>query len=264
MHSRRSADVHCKEWPERRGALIRLFEEMGRVKRSLYFFAGIIALTVAGADIENSLADNARIIKRVPTTHKIVALTFDDGPGKKTPEILAILREKHVSATFFVLGESVERFPQYVKDEIAAGHEIGNHGYSHTRLRRAGASTVEYEIGRTEALLAKVTDVKPHLFRPPGGLYNRTVLAEARKKDYTIVLWSVDSRDWASSGEGILRTILDNTRPGSIILLHDGLPVPTSVVLPTVIDRLREQGYEFVTVSELLNYYEVRPRYTTD
>jgi peptidoglycan/xylan/chitin deacetylase (PgdA/CDA1 family) len=230
----------------------------------VFFCTVLFALAIAGADIESKMAENALIIKKVPTTHKLVALTFDDGPGKKTPEILAILQDKQVKATFFVLGESVERFPQYVRDEIAAGHEVGNHGFSHAKLRNARPETVEYEIGRTEALLIKLTGEKPHLFRPPGGVYDRAVIAEARKKEYTIVLWSVDSRDWASSGEQILRTIVENTRPGSIILLHDGLVVPTALILPKVIDQLREQGYEFVTVAELLNYYEVRPKYSTE
>jgi Predicted xylanase/chitin deacetylase len=221
----------------------------------------VLAAGFIGSEMLSSLADSNQIIRKVPTSHKVVALTFDDGPSKKTPTILEILKEKHVKATFFVLGERVEKFPQYIVKEIQDGHEIGNHGYSHEPLLLANKSKIDDEIERTDTLLMQMSGKKPEFFRPPGGAYNHLVLEEAQRMEHTIVLWSVDSRDWASSGEKIIRTILSNIRPGSIVLLHDGIePIPTSKVLPVVIDRLREQGYEFVTVGELLQYYEERSK----
>ena len=226
-------------------------------KKGLLWGLGLLVLVFCGQEIEKTLADNARIIKKIPTTHRIVALTFDDGPSRKTPEILRILNEKHVKATFFVLGEMVEHFPQYVIDEIAKGHEIGNHGYSHVNLHRASQAKMENEIERTDRLLNNTFGLKCKLFRPPGGVFDHNVLEAAARHGYTLVLWSVDSQDWAASGERIIRNTLRNAKPGGIILFHDGIEsIPTSRVLPTIIDRLREEGYEFVTVGELLRYYE--------
>ncbi|MDT8900440.1 polysaccharide deacetylase family protein [Anaeroselena agilis] len=235
------------------------------VKKKLLLGIGLAALALLGSEVEKTLADNARVVKYIPTTHKIVALTFDDGPGKKTPEILSILRARNVRATFFVVGEMVEKYPQYVRDEFAGGHEVGNHTFTHVRLSHINKEKLLNELDRTDRLLAKTLGIKCTLFRPPGGGYDHTLLDEASRRDYTIVLWSVDSHDWYSSGEGIVRSVLRNTRPGGIILFHDGIgPLPTSKVLPLIIDRLKEQGYEFLTVSELLRYYEERPKYSVD
>lgn len=236
-----------------------------RLKKSLFFGFGLLAFALLGSEVEITLADNARVIKQVPTNRKIVALTFDDGPSRKTPDILSTLQAKNVRATFFVVGEMVQRFPQLVREEVAAGHEIGNHSFTHVKLQRLSKNKMANEIDRTDILLRKNMGIKCELFRPPGGTYNHSVLEEAARRNYTVVLWSVDPQDWRSSGERIVRDVLKNAKPGSIILLHDGLePLPTGKILPLLIDGLREQGYEFVTVSELLRLYEDRPRYSID
>ncbi|HWR42727.1 polysaccharide deacetylase family protein [Sporomusa sp.] len=203
--------------------------------------------------------DKSRVIRKIPTTHKVVAITVDDGPHyKTTPEILTVLKEKQAKATFFVLGANAEAHPEIVAQEVADGHEIASHAYSHRRLNKLTATEVIAEFERLETVLQPVAP-KPTLFRPPDGAYNDGVVALARERGYATVLWSVDTGDWRQgSVEQVVKTVLDNVQPGSIILMHDGqYPLPTPQAMPVIIDKLREQGYQMVTVSELLQYYEV-------
>lgn len=223
-------------------------------------FCAIAVLAVITSISEKREIDNAQTISRVSTTHKVVAITIDDGPNyKATPEILAVLKEKQVKATFFVLGENAEHLPKILAQEVADGHEIGIHTYSHPTLPKLGPTKIEEEFSKAEKVIA-TTAPKPTLFRPPGGLYNHQVIKTAHQKGYTVVLWSIDPRDWSCPpSQKVVETVVNNIKPGSIILLHDGqYPLPTPQALGIIIDRLREQGYEFVTVSELLQYNEVR------
>jgi len=211
--------------------------------------------------IEDHLVDISPIIRQVPTTHKVVALTFDDGPlTDSTPEILDILREKNIKATFFVVGEQVEKFPLLVQQEIADGHEVGSHTYSHPTLTKLRKNEIQKELAQTEQSILKVAP-KPTLFRPPGGGYNDTILQIARDNGYITILWSVDPYDWRYPPVGdIINVVLKDSKPGSIILLHDGkYPSSTPEALSFIIDSLSARGYEFVTVSELLQYYEGTP-----
>ena len=223
------------------------------------FFSVAFVLTLAGA-VGEHLSDESQAISRVPTSHKVVALTIDDGPHKKvTPEILAILREKKVRATFFVLGVNAEHSQQLLAQEVADGHEIGAHTYSHPVLSKLEPAKIAAEFDKAEKAILSVAP-KPTLFRPPGGFYNPQVINTARQKGYTTVLWSIDPRDWSCPPtEKVVEKVLKETKPGSIILLHDGqFPLPTPQALAIIIDRLRERGYEFVTVSELLQYNEIQ------
>lgn len=215
-------------------------------------------------EIQQSFWCIEHTIKTIPTTHKVVALTIDDGPHyKTTPEILAVLKEKHVRATFFVLGENVERSQELLNQEVTDGHEIGNHAYSHKPLTKMTKNQIKEELTKTENLITKVAS-KPVLFRPPGGTYNKVVLQTAQDTGYTTVLWSIDPHDWDHpSVKQVVAQVINNVKPGSIVLLHDGqYPLPTSKAISVIIDTLKNQGYEFVTVSELLQYYEIRPTYT--
>lgn len=201
---------------------------------------------------------HARTISEMPTNHKVVALTFDDGPERRTtPEVLSVLREKKVRATFFVIGENAERYPNLLAEEVRDGHEIGNHSYDHKSLPRLSEAAIDQELERTENAIANVAP-RPTLFRPPGGKLNKRVLAAAQNKGYTTVLWSVDSRDWRRpSVDKLVNSILREVKPGSIILFHDGkYPSPTPAAVAIIIDRLRGAGYELLTVSELLQSYD--------
>jgi polysaccharide deacetylase family sporulation protein PdaB len=208
--------------------------------------------------LEDHLIDVSEVIYSVPTTRKVVALTFDDGPvNKATEEILAILKEKDVKATFFVIGKQAEKFPMLVTQEIAEGHEVGNHTYSHPQLTKLSKNKIEEELDKTEKEILKVA-TKPSFFRPPEGAYDNTVFKIARHNEYSIILWSIDTNDWRYPSVGeIVNSVLKDVKPGSIILLHDGLyPSSTPEALWFIIDSLKSQGYEFVTISELLQYYE--------
>ncbi|QDR83206.1 polysaccharide deacetylase family protein [Sporomusa termitida] len=203
--------------------------------------------------------DKSRVIRKIPTTHKVVAITIDDGPHyKTTPEILRVLKEKQVKATFFVLGANAEAHPEIVAQAVADGHEIASHAYSHRRLNRLTAAEVAEEFARLETVLQPVAP-KPTLFRPPDGAYNDGIVALARDRGYTTVLWSVDTGDWRQGPvDLVVKAVLEHVQPGSIILMHDGqYPLPTPQAMPIIIDKLQALGYQLVTVSELLQYYEV-------
>ncbi|NIK69156.1 MULTISPECIES: polysaccharide deacetylase family protein [unclassified Paenibacillus] len=199
------------------------------------------------------------IIWEVPGENKRIALTFDDGPYPDTTEpILDLLKEYHAKATFFVVGNRVESFPETIKREIAEGHEVANHTFNHYFLQKKTYQTVQNEIMKTEQALEKVTGKKPSLFRPPGGFYNDQMLAIAKKNGYTTVLWSwhQDTNDWRSPGvQRIVNKVLNNARNGDIILLHDYVPrsVQTVEALKIILPELQRRGYEMVTVSDLIN-----------
>lgn len=223
----------------------------------VFFFLAVMV----GMKLENHLIDLAPAIRNVPTSQKVIALTFDDGPLKDTtPEILGILKEKNVKATFFVVGERVERFPMLVQQEIEEGHEVGTHTYSHPNLTKLRKNQLEEELYKTEKAILTVAP-KPTLFRPPGGAYNDKIIKLTKDNGYLTILWSIDTQDWRSPPVGdIVNSVLKDVKPGSIILLHDGkYPSPTPEAVEFIIDSLRSLGYEFVTVSELLQYYETKP-----
>ncbi len=188
---------------------------------------------------------------------KQIALTFDDGPHPAyTREILSILAEYDIRATFFIIGVNAETWPGLVEETVAAGHEIGNHTYRHANLRRESYDTIRGEILGMENVLWQQTEVRPHLFRPPGGLYGDEVCRAAADLDYTVILWTVDTRDWAHTPvEEIVENVLTSTESGDIILFHDyvAAPSPTPAALRQIIPALLERGYTFVTVSELLS-----------
>jgi len=225
------------------------------------FFTGVFGVMLSAAVlVQGMLSENNKAIKKVPTTHKVMALTLDDGPhNKTTPQILAVLREKKVKVTFFVLGEHAAAHPEIVAEEVADGHEVASHAYNHIFLSKLNKAEIGEELDNAEKAITVVAP-KPVLFRPPGGAYNDNVLAEAQSRGYTTILWSVDPADWRQpSVSSVVENVMNHVKPGSIVLLHDGqYPLPTPEALGIMIDKLREQGYEIVTVSELLQYYEVR------
>ncbi len=186
-----------------------------------------------------------------------IALSFDDGPHPSyTPEILSILDEYGVTATFFMVGENVQYWPEVAESVIAAGHEVGNHSYDHARLSSLTETGVREQISRCEEAIASVGEYRPHLLRPPEGCLSQTVRKLSRELDYRIILWDIDTRDWAHTPPGkIAQNILDNVQAGDIILMHDyiGHDSPTPEALRLVLPELLARGYRFVTVSELID-----------
>lgn len=200
------------------------------------------------------------IVWEVPMEAKKLALTFDDGPYPDTTEqILDLLKQYDAKATFFVLGNKVEKYADTVKREMAEGHEIANHTYNHVYFKqKISAVTIMEEIVKTEQVLEKVTGKKPLLFRPPGGYYNDQTIEIIKKLGYTTIMWSwhQDTNDWRNPGvTQIVNKVLNNARNGDIILLHDYNPGSTQTVraLKIILPELVRRGFEFVTVSELIN-----------
>lgn len=185
-----------------------------------------------------------------PRGRKIAALTFDDGPGPYTEKVLAALANKHVPATFFVLGSSAASAPEIVRKIRAAGHEIENHTWSHAILTKLSPQDIRKEILRTNQVVGKT-----RYLRPPYGIYDDRVAAEAAALGMQLVLWTVDTRDWEYPDvESILARVKEETRPGAIILMHDGGRNREATVqaIPKVVDWLLEQGYSLTTVERLL------------
>ena len=177
---------------------------------------------------------------------KRVALTFDDGPSSYTPQVLSILKQQHVKGTFFEIGEQVSSASRAV---VKAGEEIADHSYRHE------TDPSRSSMAATNSAIRTATGFEPCLFRPPGGAYNSRVVSDARSLGMTTVLWDVDPRDWSTPGSAaIYSRVVSATRPGSIILMHDGGGDRSQTVaaLPHIIRTLRGRGYRMVTVSKLL------------
>lgn len=184
---------------------------------------------------------------------KQIAITFDDGPHPAfTPKLLDILKQYNVKATFFLVGMMAEKYPDLVKAEVAAGHDVGNHTYHHVNLTKIPVGNVAAEIKACGEVIQHITGDAPHLFRPPGGDYNRQVAETSEALGYIMVLWTDDPGDYASPGmKAIQMRTLDRVANGGIILIHDGVQ-QTVDVLPLILDYLKKKGYEVVTIDELM------------
>lgn len=181
---------------------------------------------------------------------KYVALTFDDGPsGRFTRALLEGLEERDVYATFFLCGYRLEDSGELATTIRRQGHEIGLHGYSHASMADMTGAELDKELRDTLALLPAGCVV--NLMRPPGGLADDDVMRAAGKMGLSMISWSVDPKDWATNDRDlILRRLLENTGDGDVILLHDMSESSVEAAL-ALIDRLTEQGYKFLTVSQL-------------
>ena len=180
---------------------------------------------------------------------KLVALTFDDGPSPiTTPILLDKLKEKEVYVTFFVLGNMMRNNPDIAKRAREEGHELGSHTMRHQNLIRIPAQAAEADINESKAVFKDVIGKMPTLTRPPYGNFNGTVRSTAGTP---LIMWSVDTLDWKNRNvDAIVAAALNSVRDGSVILMHDIYNTSVDAV-PVMIDRLRESGYEFVTVSEM-------------
>ena len=188
---------------------------------------------------------------------KRIALTFDDGPHPRyTPQILDILAQYGVQATFFMVGSNAEYYPELVKRVLAEGHEIGNHTYHHYHTVNVSTEALTQDILSCTQVLSQFTNgTPPKLFRPPEGVFDENIKQFCRDNGYTIVMWSIDTRDWAHTPVSeIVAGVRANARDGAIILMHDfvGKNSPTPTALRQIIPMLQESGYEIVTVSRLL------------
>ena len=189
-----------------------------------------------------------------------IALTFDDGPHPRyTPEILDILKEYGVSATFFSVGSNAENHPHLIRRIRDEGHELGNHTHNHLHVAKLSKEELCVDIESAQRVLEELGASPIRLFRPPEGVCTEDLKSYCEQKGMTIVLWSVDTRDWAHTPvQEICENVKANVRDGSIILMHDfiGKNSPTPAALRRILPMLQEFGYEFVTVSTLLGEAE--------
>ena len=181
---------------------------------------------------------------------KYVALTFDDGPsGRYTRQLLEGLRERDAKATFLLCGYRIAQFPGLTEQIFREGHEIGYHGYSHSSMKAMSRRDIARELADTQALLPQ--GCKPKFLRPPGGEGGDALRQVAEARQLAILSWSVDPRDWATRDAlAVESSVLRTVRDGDIILLHDMTDSSVRAALE-IVDRLKEQGFRFVTVSEL-------------
>ena len=214
-----------------------------------------------------------------PKDARVIALTYDDGPNPPyTDQILKVLRSEHVHATFFVVGRAVAAYPQVVRAEVAGGHAIGNHTWSHAHLLLYDGSSLRRTLQRTDAAIFAAANVHTRIMRPPYGARDWLVLDEARKLGYTPVMWSVPlANDWEYPPARVIATrVLRYAGDGAIIDLHDGnqgivcarthasarVCDRSADVEATrlIVDALKREGYHFVTIPELLRMQSHAPK----
>lgn len=197
-------------------------------------------------------------IWEVPVKEKVVAITFDDGPNDDyTPQVLDLLKKYNAKATFFLVGERVTKYPDVVRREITEGHEVANHTYTHARLQYLSEEQIKSQLDRTHDAIIKAAQVEPVLFRPPFGYYSERSINAVHELGYLTVMWSwhQDTFDWQNPGVyRIVSNVLKDTKKGDIVLFHDhgGDRSQTIDALKQILPALQKQGYQFVTVSQLL------------
>ena len=198
----------------------------------------------------------ATTTKKPVPTGKLIALTFDDGPGPYTAQLLDAMKERGVHATFFLIGKNVDKYPAVVKRMEAEGHTVGNHTQNHKNLTKLSATQVRTEIDTCSAKIEKVIGHKPTVLRCPGGNCNSTVTAYAKSLGMPVFYWSVDTRDWESRNvNSILTTAFQKNKYGiqenAIVLMHDIYKTSLTAAIE-MMDKLQAQGYTMVTVPDLL------------
>ncbi|GGF26653.1 hypothetical protein GCM10010954_27140 [Halobacillus andaensis] len=203
-------------------------------------------------------AASSQFVTKGNTSSKVVALTFDDGAdGTNVETILQTLSTYNVKATFFLTGAGTNHHPQKIKQIASKGHELGNHSYTHPDFTKLTSAQIKDELDRTEAIIQSTTgqSTKP-IFRAPFGSVNSSVLTAVGNAGYTHTIhWNIDTVDWKGNSAADIRgRVLNNIVPGSIVLMHTGAGASgTPGALPGIITSLKDQGYQFVTVSDLLS-----------
>jgi peptidoglycan/xylan/chitin deacetylase (PgdA/CDA1 family) len=195
------------------------------------------------------------LVSSVKTTDKIVALTFDDAPGGQTDKVLSILQDQNIKATFYVIGQNAQKDPTGLKAIADQGHELGNHSYSHQRMALTSPWDVSAEVEKTNALIRASGYTGEITFRPPYGKKLFTLPWYLWQHNITTVMWNVEPDTYNNTASGITDYTLKNTTPGSIIVMHPFCGTTCAAdreALPKIIQGLKDKGYQFVTINQLL------------
>lgn len=239
------------------------------MKRSTILVIIILIVLGLGISVFTIFFDQAVIVRkgtvyRLNTTEKVVALTFDDGPSPVwTPQILDELKRADAKATFFMLGKHAARYPEIVQRVAQEGHEIENHSYTHHVLIYYKMDELEREIRDTEEIIKKLTGRTTKFFRPPKAWLTKKEKKKIKAMGYKTILWTLNAKDWVDFDDRyILKYIVRHVRPGDIILFHDGGGAFTTEggdrhetvkTISRLVQSLKEKGYKFVTINELLS-----------
>ncbi|KAJ68354.1 Peptidoglycan N-acetylglucosamine deacetylase [Enterococcus faecalis AZ19] len=217
------------------------------IKDEMYEKKDYVLRTVEVPIVESKRGQGNEIGNR-----KKVAITFDDGPSERiTPNILDILERYNARATFFLLGQNTLLNKNIVKRIHDSNHEIGNHSFSHKDFTSIGNDEIMQEIARTDHEIFEIIGHKPKYVRVPYGSTNHILSTMINRP---LIQWSVDSKDWESKNKySIIEEIKNGLHPGAIVLMHD-IQAATAEALPDVLDYIHNEGYEIVTVSEILDY----------
>ena len=205
-------------------------------------------------DIEPVIKNDKIIDPKLP----VVALTFDDGPSRYTKDIIDTLKSNNVNATFFVLGNKIEIYKDIISESIKNGNEIGNHSYNHKWLSKLSTNELLDQINKTQDILKETVNYTPTCFRPTYGSVNNKI---RKSINLSITLWTIDTKDWKiNSVARIVERAIKDIEDGDIILMHD-IFQRSSEALKKIIPKLKEQGYQFVTISELEEVKLLRTKY---
>lgn len=223
-----------------------------------YSVIGLLAISATYIQVADVIADGPIAIAGVRTDQKVVAMTFDHSWGNKfTPSILDTLQTNNLKVTFFIMGPWAQKYPEVAQRMAKDGHEIASHGYRHENYGDKTAEWVKSDIEKAHAQIKEVTGVEPKLLRPPNGHYSQQSLKTTEELGYKTIIWNVDSLDWKNPGRDVIvERVAKRLKPGAIILLHaSDTPVQTAEALPVLIEKIKSEGYQIVTVGELLTKY---------
>ena len=235
------------------------------LKWAIFFTIAAMFLIIAGYGLWNLHKSRTvqlfgNLVSRVETSEKVVALTFDDGPTPGfTDEIISILDDYNIKATFFLVGSSIEHYPEEARKLVEAGHEIGNHSYSHQVMILKRPGFVKREIETTDNLIRGAGFECSIHFRAPYGKRFFAVPFYLKRTGRLHIMWDIEPDSYGEVGRSprrIVEHVVERVRPGSIILLHPFFENrrPSLEAIPGIVEELMETGYRFVTVSELLEY----------
>ena len=215
--------------------------------------AAAVAVTSTVRAVQTAAQPKEIPIYRVQSDKKEVAISFDAAWGnEETEQLLDILDEHDVKATFFLVGDWVDKYPDDVKNIAAHGHDIGNHSDTHPHLPQLSTENATSEIQRCNEKIEALTGSAPTLFRPPYGDYNNSVVSAVKSLGMYCVQWDVDSLDWKDpSPEQLCQNVLGKVRDGSIVLMHNGAK-NTPAALPSIIEGIKDKGFEIVLIKDLI------------